>query len=314
MRRRVFLMRAVAVAAGTVVGSRAGRSAERGSPAAPPATAAPRPGIVAPNSLLRNGDFQDDWLSLLPQNQTLHWAYPTAFYNRRDFNPDGWRCTGSWRWLDADRPNGGRRLVLAPPRAQVIQRLAWIAVHDERNITGSPDAGGFPELRSQSSPVPERLVRDLTLRVLIRGEDVLPDAGVAELGLCALGKDTLVDPLGTPVKPLVSASATFPAGTFDWRWLEVRLPAVDWLKAAAKLPADPSRAGASRVLLPATVSVTIRFEAHAGSVEIGAAELSEPGPSGPNLLPNGNFAAAADGYPTGWERPAKYRYLPPRHF
>ena len=25
-------------------------------------------------------------------DQTLHWTYLDTFYNRRDFNPDGWCC------------------------------------------------------------------------------------------------------------------------------------------------------------------------------------------------------------------------------
>jgi len=103
--------------------------------------------VPAPDHLLRNGSVQEDWLSLLPQNQTLHWTYLNAFYNRRDFNPDGCRCAGNWRWLDADKPRGTRRLVLGAPRAQLVQRLHWVAVHHEASITGSPDAGDFPELR-----------------------------------------------------------------------------------------------------------------------------------------------------------------------
>ena len=317
IRRRAFLARLAAAALGAVVPSRAGRSVERPSPepGAAPAAARPAGRVPAPDNLLRNGSFQDDWLSLLPQNQTLHWAYLNTFYNRRDFNPDGWRCTGNWRWLDADTPRGSRRLVLGAPRAQLVQRLHWVAVHDEASLTGFPDAGGFPALRAQYSPAPERVVRDLRLRVLIRGEAVPSDAGGAELGLCPLGNEMLSDPLGAPVTPIASSSTPFPAGTFDWQWIEVRLPAAAWLKAAAKQPPDPSRGSASGLLVPAVVSVAIRFDGRAGSVEVGAAELSEPGPAGPNLLPNGGFSAThADGYPAGWERPEKYRAFPPGHF
>ena len=38
--------------------------------------------MPAPDHLLRNGSVQEDWLSLLPQNQTLHWTYLNAQYNQ----------------------------------------------------------------------------------------------------------------------------------------------------------------------------------------------------------------------------------------
>jgi hypothetical protein len=86
-------------------------------------------------------------------------------------------------------------------------------------------------------------------------------------------------------------------------------------QAAAKLSSQPVRGGASVVLLPSAISVTIRYEGRAGQVELGSAELSDPGPAGPNLLAHGGFEAVhADGYPTGWDRPAKYRFFPPRHY
>jgi hypothetical protein len=266
-------------------------------------------------NLLRNGSFQDDWLSQIPQNQTLHWAYANTFYNRRDFNPDGWTCTGSWRWVEAEQPRGERQLLLGSPSAQVTQRLHWFAIHDEGKITGFPDAGGFAELRPLHSRVAERLLRDLTLSVRLRGENVPSGAGGVELGFCLLGAAATGDPLGSPVKPLVSSTVPFPAGTFDWRRLDVRLPASEWLKAGAKVPADPARGGGPGVLLPPVVSLTVRFEGRAGHVELGSAELSEPGPGGPNLLPNGGFEAVnADGYPAGWDRPVKYRFFPPKHY
>src|SRR5215472_12548684 len=50
-------------------------------------------------NLLRNGDFQDDWLTLLPELKNHHWNYTTEVFNRRDYNPDGWRLSGKWEWL-----------------------------------------------------------------------------------------------------------------------------------------------------------------------------------------------------------------------
>src|SRR4051794_6826920 len=90
-------------------------------------------------NLLRNGDFQDDWLTLLPENKNHHWCYSSEFYNRRDYNPDGWRCQGEWKWLNAEGPRGSRRLVLTGP-AEITQLINWCAVHDERVREGFPDA------------------------------------------------------------------------------------------------------------------------------------------------------------------------------
>src|SRR5437763_14615303 len=75
----------------------------------------PEPALAQNGNLLRNGDFQDDWLTLLPELKNHHWNYTTEVFNRRDYNPDGWRLSGKWQWLDADRPRGQRRLVLSSP-------------------------------------------------------------------------------------------------------------------------------------------------------------------------------------------------------
>ncbi len=273
---------------------------------------AARPGARA-NNLLRNACFQDDWLTLLPQPQTLHWAYANGFYNRRDFNPDGWSCTGNWQWADADRPKGERRLILGAPVAQVMQRVQWFAVHDDQRVMDFPDAGGFPQLHPLSSPRPERLVRDLTLRVRIKGHGVPADAGSIQLGLCPLGQATMGNALGSVVAPRASRTIDFPTGTFDWTWLEVRLPAAAWLQAAAKSAAAGALGGGQP--LPQIVSATIRFEARTGRIEVGAAELTEAEPHRPNLLPNGDFRSVdSAGYPAGWAQPTKYRYFPPGYY
>src|SRR5262249_39026276 len=221
--------------------------------------------------------------------------------------PDGWSCTGSWQWIDADKPRGSRRLVLRAPKAQALQRLHWFAVHDEAKISGFPDAGGFPELQPLLSRAPEQLVRDLALRVGLRGQDVPLGAGSVDLGLTPLGKADTSDSLGSLVKPLVSATTPILSETFDWQQLDVRLPASDWLKA--------SQRDAAGALLPAVVSIAVHFEGRAGQIELGLAELSDPGPAGPNLVSNGGFEGVGpDGYPTAWERPVKYRHFPPKHY
>jgi hypothetical protein len=291
VKRRDFIVRtAGALAAATV------RPLPDARAAGSAATTAPTAG-----SLLRNGAFQDDWSTGLPANKTLHWAYPYDFYNRRDYNPDGWSCDGSWKWADADGPPGARRMILAAPRARVAQSVNWIAVHDDRKLAGFPDAGGFPGLAPQHSAHPDRLVRDVTVRLHVRGQDVPAGAGAVEVAFCPPGAPATGDPLGTPAPPTASATAPLPAGTFEARTVEVTLTAAAWRERAG---ADP--------VLPALVRVTVTYQAAAGEIEIRSLELVEPGPASPNLLRNGGFEEAdAAGHPQGWEPPRKYRYFPP---
>jgi len=99
---------------------------------------------VAQANLLRNGDFQDDWITLLPQNKNHHWCYSSEFYNRRDFNPDSWSCKGGWRWQDAGAPRGQRRLVLRGPQSSVSQRVNGVLVHDDRVMAAWPTPAASP--------------------------------------------------------------------------------------------------------------------------------------------------------------------------
>jgi hypothetical protein len=261
--------------------------------------------LPAPANLLRNGSFQDDWLTLLPENKNHHWCYPSDFYNRRDFLPDGWSLSGSWRWLDADKPSGQRRLVLQGPKAEVNQRVNWVLVHDSRTIGGLADAGGFPAIVPVTSKTPLPLVRDLTFSVRLKGENVPAKAGTIEIGLCPPGGLALASPLGSETAPTLIASAPLPAGTYAERTVEVTLRAADWLAAARKAKGGP--------VLPGTVRVAVRYSAPAGRVELRHAELRSPGPDSPNLLPNGGFEVLdRAGWPARWGRPTKYRHFPGR--
>lgn len=276
----------------------------------------------APGNLLRNPRFQDDWLTLLPENKNHHWCYADGFYHRRDFNPDGWSCQGVWRWLDADAPPGKRRLVLAGPNSVLAQRVNWVAVYDETRRTGFPDAGGFPTMHAVSSQRPLTLVRDLTFRLRLRGQGVPENAGILKLALCPPGANT-GDPLGDFPQPLAADTAWLPAGTFDWQWAEVKLPAAVWLE-AAKISARKKDVQGTDVELPlpATVSVSVTYKSHEGEIELGEAQLLAPELSSPNLLPNGGFETSAgstgvparDAWPLSWDRPAKYYYFPPGHY
>jgi hypothetical protein len=269
-----------------------------------------------PGNLLRNGDFQDDWLTRLPENKNHHWCYSSEFYNRRDFNPDGWICKGSWQWLNADAPHGQRRLLLQGPDAALTQRLNWVLVHDGRQMGNMADAGGFPAIKPQRSLRPESLVRDLTLRVRLKGKEVPAQAGSISVSLCPPGSITIADPFGTETPVTMSATVLLPAGTYEGQWVEVKLPAARLLEAAkaaaAKDPKEAPVAAKEGVILPGTVQVSLHYKAAGGQVELERAELTEPGPTSANLLPDGGFEEEKEGWPAGWGRPEKYRHFPGR--
>src|SRR5947208_2364829 len=141
-------------------------------------------------NLLRNGDFQDDWLTLLPELKNHHWNYTTEVFNRRDYNPDGWRLSGKWQWLDADKPRGQRRLVLSSP-STALQWVNWGVVHNPRKLAGWPDAGGYPSAEEVSSKKPAGLVRDLTFRVRLSATNVAKDAVRINVAWTGLADDPL---------------------------------------------------------------------------------------------------------------------------
>src|SRR5438128_6345470 len=130
----------------------------------------------AQGNLLRNGDFQDDWLTLLPELKNHHWNYTTEVFNRRDYNADGWRLSGKWQWLDADRPHGQRCLVLSGG-GRAVQAVNWITVNNPRVLEGWPDAGGYPRAEFVRSKFPTHLVRDLTFHVKLSGKGVAKNGG-----------------------------------------------------------------------------------------------------------------------------------------
>ncbi len=260
-------------------------------------------------NLLRNGEFQDDWITMLPETKNHHWCFPSEFFNRRDYNPDGWYCKGSWDWQNADAPWGQRRMIVNGP-AELVQRVNWIAIHDDRQLEGFPDAGGFPVTKAATSSRPERLVRDLTFRVKLAGTDVLKGAGLLHLGLCPPGGASTSDPMGANVPALAYSSIVLPEGSFAAQWFEVKLTAADWHKAASRAAKN-----AKELALPATVSVMVHYSGKTGRLDIDRAELlSAPGDA-PNRLKNGGFEAVdKNDYPVGWSKPVKYRYFPPRHY
>ncbi|MBM4068983.1 MAG: hypothetical protein FJ271_08580 [Planctomycetes bacterium] len=253
-------------------------------------------------NLLRNGDFQDDWLTHLPELKNHHWNYTTEVYNRRDYNPDGWRLTGKWQWRDADRPRGQRALVLASP-SRAAQWVNWLTIHNPAKLVDWPDAGGYPSAEAVRSKNPLALVRDLTFRVRLSAREV-PKNGVT-LHLTwtdALGYDPPAKDRG------VTVSVAVPEGTYADRTIELKLPVATWLNTARK----DKLFDAQGALIPLAALCEITYApGKSGSVTLLEASLLEPGPNSPNLLPHGGFESADSGYVKGWSRPQKYRYFPP---
>ena len=254
-------------------------------------------------NLLRNGDFQDDWITMLPETKNHHWCFPSEFFNRRDYNPDGWYCKGTWDWQNADAPWGQRRMVVNGP-AELYQRVNWITIHDDRQFEGFPDAGGFPVVKVATSARPERLARDLTFRVKLAGKDVPPNAGRIEVGICPPTGAATSDPMGVRVASTSASFVAIPPGTYKAQWLEVKLAAADWFAVKG-----------TDVKLAGSIVVTISYTAKQGSVEIESTELLASKNDAPNLLANGGFEALdKNNYPVGWSKPIKYTYFPPRHY
>ena len=258
-------------------------------------------------NLLRNGNFQDDWLTMLPELKNHHWNYTTEVYNRRDYNPDAWRITGKWEWRDADKPRGERRVVLGSG-SRAAQAVNWVTVHNPKKLVGWPDAGGFPEAQAQRSTNALALVRDVTFAVRLAAKDV--PAGAVTLTVSWLSTEANLgwnEDLAAKAR-IVSASVTVPAGTDAARLVEGKLPAADWLAAAQK-DKDFAAKGA---LLPMSLGCEISYAAgKGGTVELLEASVTEPGPGGANVLPFGGFEPDGAEYPQGWSRAQRYRYFPP---
>jgi len=230
-------------------------------------------------NLLRNGNFQDDWITLLPELKNHD---SPEFYNRRDFNPDGWFFKGAWRWLDADKPMGQRRLVLEGP-AETYQRVNWIAIHDDRWLSGFPDAGGFPGVKPVRSRRPEKLLRDLIFRLRLTGTNVPAKAGVLELSLGPAGHAGS-EPIGA-VEPVVRAATPLPEGSYKNKEVVVQLTTAQYLQAvkdrAAKDPKEAAEIAKAGIELPGAVQLAIRLQAKTGGIEVHHAELTATPPDGP---------------------------------
>ncbi|MHB9109671.1 MAG: ExbD/TolR family protein [Armatimonadota bacterium] len=272
--------------------------------------------VLAHGNLLRNPAFQDDWATQLFETKNHHWNYSSEYQNRRDYNPDGWWCKGSWSWENADAEPGKRRLVLQGPNAVVVQRVNWVMVNDDRQLAGFPDGGGFPDVVTQRSKNPLAVVRDLTLRVTLRGIGVPEGAGTVEVSWQPWGGMWVADPMGNAAKPITVASRSLPVGSYRTT-VEVTLPAEQWLQAAQAAAKDPEAAAAAEkdgLPLPVIAGVTISYTGKTGRVEVQRAELIAAEPDNVNLLPNGDFEQSAAGYPAHWEKAKAYNYFAPRGY
>jgi len=272
--------------------------------------------VLAQANLLRNPAFQDDWATQLFETKNHHWNYSSEYQNRRDYNPDGWWCKGSWSWENADAEPGKRRLVLQGPNATVVQRVNWVMVNDDRQLTGFPDGGGFPDVVTQRSKNPLALVRDLTLRVTLKGIGVPENAGFLAVSWHPWGGMWVGDPMGIVAPPTTVATRSLPAGSYH-TVVEVKLPAEQWLQAAQAAAKDPEAAAAAEkdgLPLPVTAGVTISYTGKTGQVEVQRAELIAAEPKQANLLRNGDFELSSDGYPVNWGKQQSYTYFAPRGY
>lgn len=251
---------------------------------------------LAAGNLLRNGSFQDDWQTLRPELKNHHWNYTTEVYNRRDYNPDGWTCAGSWEWRNADAAWGDRQMVLHGPGATATQAVNWVTVYGQTPGGGWPDAGGYPNPIAVKSKTANKLVRDLTFTVTLSGKDVPENAGTLT---AAFAKNNPVDD-ATGASRVAAVSVVIPAGTYTNKEVKLPLPAATWLNANA----DDS--------LPGSVVVEIKYTGAAGEMTVLAATLDDAGPLAQNLLANGGFEQLDNnGYPVGWSQPEKYYYFAP---
>ncbi|NBY03410.1 MAG: hypothetical protein EBQ87_15750 [Planctomycetes bacterium] len=259
--------------------------------------------LLAQGNLLRNSDFQDDWITYIPELKNHHWNYTTEVFNRRDYNPDGWKITGSWEWRDADKPRGQRKLILNSP-SKVTQAVNWIAIHNPKKLAGWPDAGGYPSVTPLYSSKPLSLVRDLVFSAKISGKDVPKDA----VSLLVSWSNVASNEPATPKSAIATVKIPVPEGTYSEKIVPVKLDAATWLEIAMKDKTFPTMGA----LLPMGVVCEIEYASgKGGSIELLETSLFEPGPSSPNLFSNGDFESDNMGYPQGWSKAQRYRYFPP---
>lgn len=268
-------------------------------------------GASAGESLLIDGDFQEDWLTLLPELKNHHWNYTTEVFGRRDYNPDGWRLSGNWEWRDADRPSGERKFVMKPG-SKAIQTVNWITIHDPMKLEGWPDAGGYPAAQGVRSKSPEKLLTNLALKVRYSGTNLPANGVTARVGFSTGAP--VDDPEAKRRIGFVASLALAP-GDHSSAIAELKLPAAAWLAALAELPeaAKKEMVNAEGTLLPLSAFVEFDFAANsAGEAEIHSVQLFDDSPRPPSPFAFGDFEEVGDkGLVAGWLKPEKYRYFPP---
>ena len=259
--------------------------------------------LLAQGNLLRNGDFQDDWITYIPELKNHHWNYTTEVFNRRDYNPDAWKITGSWEWRDADKIRGQRKLILNSP-SKATQTVNWIAIHNPKKLAGWPDAGGYPSVTPVHSSKPLSLVRDLTFSAKIAGKDIPKDA----VSLSVSWSNVASNEPSTAKSSIATVKIPLPEGTYANKTVEVKLTAASWLEIAMKEKTFATLGA----MIPMGVVCEIEYgTGKTGSVELLETSLVEPGPVSPNLFKNGDFETDNIGYPLGWSKPQRFRYFPP---
>ena len=255
--------------------------------------------LLAQGNLLRNGDFQDDWITYIPELKNHHWNYTTEVFNRRDYNPDAWKITGSWEWRDADKPRGQRKLILNSP-SKATQTVNWIAIHNPKKLAGWPDAGGYPSVTPVHSSKPLSLVRDLTFSAKIAGKAIPKDA----VSLSVSWSNVASNEPSTAKSSIATVKIPLPEGTYANKTVEVKLTAASWLEIAMKEKTFATLGA----MIPMGVVCEIEYgTGKTGSLELLETSLVEPGSVSPNLFKNGDFETDNIGYPLGWSKPQRFQ-------
>ena len=254
-------------------------------------------------NLLRNHDFQDDWITYLPELKNHHWNYTTEVFNRRDYNPDGWRITGTWEWKNPDKPRDQRRLSLGTP-SKASQITNWITIHDPKKLSGWPDAGGYPSASNLRSSKPDKLIRDLVFSAKITGKNIEKES----VAFSVFWSNNPPSEHLNPKIQNIGLKVFAPEGTYEEKLIEIKLPSSLWLEKASK----DKNAVSSGTELPLSVICEIEnLSKNKANIDVIETSLVELGEIKSNLLKNGDFELVNNEYPSGWSKIQRYRYFPP---
>jgi hypothetical protein len=213
---------------------------------------------------LQNASFEEDWLisDALARRRWGLIARAEAGYAGADGKSDHWEAPVEWR--DAGHARSGRFSIKLVEGRKLTQSA--------RAAMRSPAKGNPASSHSNFKPLDPADLAKLEPRTVrggawIKANDLPENAATISI---AAGKQT--------------AQAAVPAGTFDWRLVEVVSPE-PW---------------------PAAEAITIAIQCNGGAVWVDDAFLGEDA-RGANLAVNGDFEKLdAKGWPAGWSSPEAF--------